>query len=211
MNAPAKIARLKREVHERSERRAAKRLELAQHAIATLAQLGYARTSLRDIAEQSGCSVGLIHYYFVDKIDLISFCVRIYKRDFVEALDEAMATAPSHEAVAERFVEGLVDAVQREAQTHRLWYDIRTQALFDEQFHDVVEEIEQELVAMIGRLLDHLACAAVAPQDAYVALDGTFRFYLYRALRSESAAADELRQGLWDVLVRQGAVRRPAR
>ena len=211
MNAPTKIARLKREVHERSERRAAKRLELAQHAIATLAQLGYARTSLRDIAEQSGCSVGLIHYYFVDKIDLISFCVRIYKRDFVEALDEAMATAPSHEAVAERFVEGLVDAVQHEAQTHRLWYDIRTQALFDEQFHDVVEEIEQELVAMIGRLLDHLECTAVAPQDAYIALDGTFRFHLYRALRSEPAAADELRQGLWDVLVRQGAVRRRAR
>lgn len=209
MSAPAKIARLKREVHQRSARRAAKQLELAQHAVATLAQLGYARTSLRDIAEQSGCSVGLIHYYFVDKIDLISFCVRTYKRDFVDALDEAMTTAPNPAAVAERFVGGLVDALEHDAQTHRLWYDIRTQALFDEQFHEVVDEIEQDLIAMIGRLLGHLRCRCVAPRAAYLSLDATFRYYLYRSLRSDPDAATQLREGLWDALVGQGAVTRP--
>src|ERR1700746_433689 len=54
----------------------ARRLELAEAALETLGELGYARTSLREIAQKSPFSHGVFHYYFSDKTDLICCCVR---------------------------------------------------------------------------------------------------------------------------------------
>lgn len=60
-----RIAR--RQVDKFAERRA----QLAASALQTLSELGYARTSLRDIAQNSEFSHGVLHYYFSDKVDLI--------------------------------------------------------------------------------------------------------------------------------------------
>ena len=46
----------------------------AQSALLTLGQFGYARTSLRDIAANSEFSHGVVHYYFADKTELITYC-----------------------------------------------------------------------------------------------------------------------------------------
>jgi len=62
----------RRQVDKFAERRA----QLAVAALQTLAELGYARTSLRDIAQNSEFSHGVLHYYFSDKFELITFCVR---------------------------------------------------------------------------------------------------------------------------------------
>ena len=43
---------------------AARRTQLADAALQTLAELGYARTSLREIAQNSEFSHGVLHYYF---------------------------------------------------------------------------------------------------------------------------------------------------
>ncbi len=53
--------------------------QLAAAALQTLSELGYARTSLREIAQNSEFSHGVLHYYFTDKVDLITYCVRQYK------------------------------------------------------------------------------------------------------------------------------------
>ena len=44
-----------------------RRQELAQHALSALAELGFARLNLREIASRSGVALGVIHYYFEDK------------------------------------------------------------------------------------------------------------------------------------------------
>ena len=48
-----------------------RRNELAESALLTLGELGYARTSLRDIASNSPFSHGVLHYYFADKLELV--------------------------------------------------------------------------------------------------------------------------------------------
>src|SRR5580658_1911138 len=53
----------RRQVDKFGERRA----QLADAALQTLAELGYARTSLREIAQNSQFSHGVLHYYFSDK------------------------------------------------------------------------------------------------------------------------------------------------
>jgi AcrR family transcriptional regulator len=55
---------------------AQRRAQLAASALQTLSELGYARTSMREIAQNSEFSHGVLHYYFRDKVELITFCVR---------------------------------------------------------------------------------------------------------------------------------------
>ncbi len=90
------------EVAERNQTRVARRQvdkfaerrdQLAAAALQTLAELGYARTSLRDIAQNSEFSHGVLHYYFSDKIELITYCVRQYKAECVKRYDSIVATA----------------------------------------------------------------------------------------------------------------------
>ena len=66
-----------------------RRAELGEAALQTLAALGYARTSLREIAQNSEFSHGVLHYYFRDKVDLITYCVRQYKACLLYTSDAA--------------------------------------------------------------------------------------------------------------------------
>jgi len=90
------------EVEERKRERIARRQvdkfaerrdQLAAAALQTLAEHGYANTSLRDIAQNSQFSHGVLHYYFADKFELITYCVRQYKAECVTRYDAIVATA----------------------------------------------------------------------------------------------------------------------
>jgi AcrR family transcriptional regulator len=66
----------------KSAKRNEKKRQIAESAINALQELGYANTSLRDIASKSGMSLGILHYYFEDRSDLIIYCVKTYKTGF---------------------------------------------------------------------------------------------------------------------------------
>ena len=72
---------------------AERRDQLAAAALQTLAEHGYVNTSLRDIAQHSEFSHGVLHYYFADKFELITYCVRQYKAECVTRYDAIVATA----------------------------------------------------------------------------------------------------------------------
>src|SRR5215210_7047797 len=116
----------------REERVEERRTQLAQSALATLGELGYARTSLREIAQNSEFTHGVVHYYFADKVELITTCVRLYKTQCVTRYDEVVVTSENAEELLERFAARLVETMTTEAPLHRLWYDLRTQSLFED-------------------------------------------------------------------------------
>lgn len=196
MATATKIVRLQEEATRRSDRRNGKKRALAEHTLSTLSQLGYARTSLRDIAEQSDVSLGILHYYFEDKAELISHCVQLYKEGFLARLDASLAASGPPERIAERIVDGLVNSIENDAEKHRLWYDIRSQALFDDSFTDVVTELEQAMIDLCGRLLKRLDLAGPDPLDIYLRFDALFRYHLQRKLTGDPAAPDDLRKAL---------------
>ena len=90
---------------------AERRAELGEAALQTLAELGYARTSLREIAQNSEFSHGVLHYYFTDKLDLILCSVRQYKARCVKRYDEVTATATSYDELLDGFVTALGDTL----------------------------------------------------------------------------------------------------
>ena len=52
--------------------RAAKRTELLDAATAVIARDGFAGASLRNVAEQAGCSTGAVTYYFANKEEMMA-------------------------------------------------------------------------------------------------------------------------------------------
>src|SRR3984885_4569525 len=108
---------------------AERRSELAQAALHTLAELGYARTSLREIAQNSEFSHGVLHYYFSDKLDLILCSVRQYKARCVTRYDRVTIESNSVEELMSGFLASLGETARTEAPMHRLWYDLRAQAM----------------------------------------------------------------------------------
>src|ERR1700739_4821204 len=134
-----KLARLPRQpVDKFAERRS----ELPEATLQTLSELGYARTSLREIAQNSAFTHGVLHYYFADKFDLILCSVRQYKARCVTRYDEVTAGAKSCDELLEGFLAALAATVRGEAHLHRLWYDIRAQAMFEVAFRADIVEID---------------------------------------------------------------------
>jgi len=180
-----------------------RRIELAEAALETLAELGYAKTSLREIAQKSDFTHGILHYYFADKLDLISCSIRHYKARCVTRYDEVTARARSRDELMEGFLAKLAETIRDEPQLHCLWYDLRSQALFEKGFRDDVVEIDKSLEDMVWRVIVRYAelggrAPAVSPGAAYALLDGLFQKYLLKHVSKErgaiAALIDEVRR-----------------
>ncbi|MGO4712774.1 TetR/AcrR family transcriptional regulator [Bradyrhizobium sp. 2TAF24] len=181
----------------REEKFNARRIELAEAALATLGELGYARTSLREIAQKSEFTHGVFHYYFADKLDLICCCVRHYKAKCVTRYDEVTATARSREALLEGFASKLAETLRDDASMHRLWYDLRAQALFEDAFRGDVLEIDQSLENMVWRIASRYAelggkTPVVSPGVLYALFDGLFQRYLLKHLADDASAVPDM-------------------
>ena len=183
----------------------ARRSELAGAALKTLAERGYAQTGLRDIAQNSDYSHGVLHYYFADKTDLIMHCVREYKAQCATRYDEVVATATTAEELAAGFLQKLADTLVDEAPLHRLWYDLRNQSMFEPAFRADVTEIDLLLERMIWRIATRYAeLSGRTPQVTeavmYAIFDGLFQQALLRRLAGDRSAATDLRAGVTGVL-----------
>jgi AcrR family transcriptional regulator len=176
---------------------AERRAELGEAALATLADLGYARTSLREIAQNSEFSHGVLHYYFTDKVDLILCSVRQYKARCVLRYDQVTADATSCAELMDGFLRKLGETLRTEAPMHRLWYDLRAQSLFEEAFRADVAEIDRSLEKMIWRVLSRFAelagrPVAVPSSVAYAMVDGLFQQALLKHLSGDRKAVGAL-------------------
>ena len=182
----------------REEKYDERRNQLAESALATLGELGYARTSLREIAQNSEFSHGVVHYYFANKIELITYCVRYYKATCVTRYDDLVATAATAEELATGFADKLVETITDEAPMHRLWYDLRTQSMFEPELREAVLEIDHTLELMIWRIVRRYADLSggepvFSSPTTYALFDGLFEKGLLSHLSGDPVALDDLR------------------
>ena len=183
-----------------------RRDQLADSALLTLSELGYARTSLREIAQNSEFSHGVLHYYFSDKVELILHCVRRYKTACVTRYDEIVATSATPAELASGFAAAMATTLRDEAHLHRLWYDMRSQSLFEPSFRADVLELDHGLEQMIWRIVARYADlagrpVAMTPTVAYAVFDGLFQQALLRHVSGVTAAAAALHANVEEVLV----------
>ncbi|MFI6361610.1 TetR/AcrR family transcriptional regulator [Nocardia sp. NPDC050630] len=201
-----RIAR--RQVDKFGERRA----QLAAAALHTLAELGYARTSLREIAQKSEFTHGVMHYYFNDKVELITHAVRQYEQVCVTRYDDIVTAATTAEQLRHDFGTAMAATLDADAPLHRLWYDLRNQSLFEESFRDDVLEIDGHREEMIRNVVDRFAELSGRPllvpsATAYAIFDGLFQQALLRKLAGQSDAVETLATeaaALLDVVIGPG-------
>jgi AcrR family transcriptional regulator len=191
----------------RVDKFADRRAQLAASALQTLAELGYARTSLREIAQNSEFSHGVLHYYFADKVDLLTHCVRQFEEVCVTRYDEIVAGARTAADLERDFAAAMAATLRADAKMHRLWYDLRNQSLFEESFRADVLEIDRRREEMIhhvvARYVELASASAAVPQAvAYALLDGLFQQALLRHLAGEAEAAAGLERAVPSVLAR---------
>ena len=206
MTSPT-VTRLDRLPRRPVDKFAERRAELAEAALQTLSQLGYARTSVREIAQNSAFTHGVLHYYFRDKVDLILCSVRQYKSHCVTRYDEVTAAARSCDELVEGFLGALAQTLREEAHLHRLWYDIRAQAMFETAFQADVAEIDKSLEDMVWRIVSRYAELAgapplLSPSSCYAVIDGLFQHYLLKHLSGDGRAIRNLKFDVGLVLTR---------
>ncbi|MCH8611496.1 TetR/AcrR family transcriptional regulator [Arsenicicoccus dermatophilus] len=184
----------------RADKAQRRRDELADAALETLARLGYARTSLREIAHQSDLSHGVVHYYFADKHELIAYCVGRYKRTCVRRYDELVASAATCAEVRDGMAAECRRTMAEECTMHRLWYDLRAQSMYEPSLREVVHGVEDELLEMMRHVTQRYADLAGVPAPppllVYAAFDGLFEHCLVAHYLGDETAAETLEQGL---------------
>jgi len=175
----------------------ARRDQLAESALKTLGELGYARASLREIANNSTFSHGVVHYYFADKLELVIYSVRYYKARCVTRYDSVVADSTTAPGLVDAFAAKLAETIRDEAPMHRLWYDLRTQSMFEDQLRDAVTLIDKALEDMIWRVVTRYAELAGRPPTlpspvAYGLLDGLFQQTLLAYVAGHTETLDGL-------------------
>jgi AcrR family transcriptional regulator len=174
-----------------------RRNQLAESALATLGELGYAKTSLREIANNSEFTHGVVHYYFRDKFELIVYCVRYYKARCVRRYDDVVADATTADELLDGFAAKLRETLREEAPMHRLWYDLRTQSMFEESLREAVTTIDRTLEEMIWRVVSRYAELAgrepvTGSAATYGLLDGLFQQALLGYVAGDETALSTL-------------------
>ena len=174
-----------------------RRDQLAESTVATLAEFGYAGTSLREIAQHTDFSHGVLHYYFEDKDDLILHGVRRYKAQCVTRYDGIVAAASDAATLARDFAHTLAETAAADGPTHRVWYDLRVQGMFVPALRDDVRAIDEALERMIWRVVARYAeLRGTSPvfgrRATYALVDGLFE----RAVLDHAAGDEDAPAGL---------------
>lgn len=182
-----------------------RRIKLAESALRTLGQLGYARTSLRDIAANSEFSHGVVHYYFRDKTELIIFCVKHYKTQCMHRYDSVVSESTTADGLLTGFADKLVQTLSEEPSMHRLWYDLRSQSMFQEALRVDVYDIDRGLEDMIWRVVTRYAeLTASQPmiesRAAYTMFDGIFESALRDFLADRAGTIEWIRAQVTSLL-----------
>ena len=106
--------------------------------------------------------------------------MRYYKARCVTRYDSVVADSTTADGLLDAFAAKLAETIREEAPMHRLWYDLRTQSMFEDQLRDAVTLIDKSLEEMIWRVVSRYAelagrPPALEPQVAYGMLDGLFQ------------------------------------
>lgn len=177
---------------------AGRRRELAAAALTAIAARGFANTGMREIAAHTSLSLGSLHYYFDGKDDLIGQAIWQYKSECARRYDTIVETSQSGEELAERFGREMASTLRDEADMHRLWYDLRNQALFQTGFRNTVVAIDALLSDMVWTVIVRYGelenrVPSIDPVSAYALFDGIFLNTLIAFLRGDLDAPERVR------------------
>jgi TetR/AcrR family transcriptional repressor of bet genes len=150
----------------RKASREVRRQQLIDATIATLARVGFSRTTLTEVAATAGLSHGLIIFHFETKEKLLTetlqFMAREYRDNWVRALDKAAKSpAAQMDALIRADFTDAICAPERLAAWSALWAEAQSRPIYQEN----CAEYDLEYLHVIERL-----CAELTEEGSYPSL-----------------------------------------
>ncbi|MDF0531309.1 TetR family transcriptional regulator C-terminal domain-containing protein [Tsukamurella sp. 8F] len=183
-----------------------RRVTLANRALGPLAELGYSRSTLDELAARSGIDPADLAGAFTDVTDLATECVRLYKAGCVHRFDEVLEHAPDARSFESGVAAVMAVTLRDEGHLHRLWYDLRTHAMYDPEFARSIADIDRSIGAMLLRVVERFAelrgsQPAAGPEITYAIMDGLFQRALLRYLSGDDGAPEAFAGDIADTLI----------
>jgi AcrR family transcriptional regulator len=164
-----------------------RRDQIVAAAAAVLGRQGYGGTSLKDVAREAGVAVGLLHYYFESKEQLLLEVVVDLETELTETWQGAVRGV---EDPLERVVRALDRTAERCVERPDFWrllFDLYVLGMGSEAVRTRLEamrgrridEIEAEVRQVLGRLPSY---AVIPPRDLAEAIAGAIEGIAFTGL-----------------------------
>jgi AcrR family transcriptional regulator len=146
---------------------------------------GYAGMTTAKVAARSGQNKALIGYHFGSKEGLVAAAAREVSRSMTEELLAGIGEPLSVEEVARELLDGLARIAKRDPGLARLYFDLASQSIGDEEVRSIMAEMRHGYRAVLEELLRGLGVKRAATEAAAV--------YLIACL--EGLALEQLERG----------------
>jgi AcrR family transcriptional regulator len=133
-----------------------RRAQIVEAATRLVARQGFAKTVVREIAEEADISVGLVYEYVRSKEDILFLIYEHWSKVWQEGLEKALSKGDDGLEQLESIINFLVSASDKHAEVAHLFY--REPGHLTEHGKKLAENFEREMVGRISATIE----AAVA-------------------------------------------------
>jgi AcrR family transcriptional regulator len=118
----------------------ARREQIFRSAVRLVGERGFTHTTMRDLAEETGVSTGMVNHYFANKSQLLAETLRYVSENMQQRIEGAINAAPPGR---ERLVALVRSALPTDDVTRnnwRVWVQAFTEATRSEQMRALIQE-----------------------------------------------------------------------
>jgi AcrR family transcriptional regulator len=130
-----------------------RRTEIIKAFFKIVSEKGFAKATIREIADTAGCNHGLLHHYFKDKQAIIEasvgYAVTIYMGDMLEGLAKFDTAIDQLRFLIPRYL----DLGRLNLEISQAWLDLYALSKHEDSIRKPVRECFQEAKDMIGDVI----------------------------------------------------------
>jgi TetR/AcrR family transcriptional regulator, acrEF/envCD operon repressor len=140
---------------------AQRRLELIEATIGLLSREGVGAASIRRISEEAGVPLGLVHYCFTSKQELVAETIRQLNTETTAAARAALSVPAGTDlrSTLTSAFRAYWALVERSPRRQLLSFELNAYALRDKKLAPIAEQAHREQLTGVRDLLDEIATA----------------------------------------------------
>ena len=99
-----------------------------------LAEEGYDRVTMKEVAREAGVAQGLIHYYFSGKDEILVEVLMQTSKEYADEAGRLAPSSPESQSLSEAALAAVKERVYRQPEWHRLRYELFAMGLRKPEF-----------------------------------------------------------------------------
>ena len=142
-----------------------RRARIVAAARKLLAEEGYDRVTMKQVAREAGVAQGLIHYYFSGKDEILVEVLVQTSEEYADEAGRLVLSLPEGESLSEAALAAVKERVFRQPEWHRLRYELFAMGLREPRFLPGVASLLENGRRGIGGSLEMMADARMSASE----------------------------------------------